>query len=293
MKSGKGGSIMSKLRSAAHNVAQSVESSTGDNDGKDKKKPGLLSLSKAKIFNLMDQALSLNEKGRTLMRATNEVEFLSWLTKRGFDVNRWRMNRPVQKLLLNESMAGRMALVSAGKGGLGLGVRRVMHVLYVRVLDDSGQILMHENYASSLNSNLKQSSKKRQQGKATRKHGTGTGKLKDVTIMCGMVVAETRRLKGLGCGLGMSFPIPPLGLHICSPPPAGEVSFHLRQPPKGCVQGPAPPPHARGVLTTCRRGQQVSDASVVFRMRAPRSCAQGPSAPLHTPPPTRMPQAHE
>ena len=43
------------------------------------------------------------------------------------------------------------------------------------------------------------------------------------------IPAETRGLKGLGCGLGMSLHIPPLGLHTCSPPPAGEVSFHLRQ----------------------------------------------------------------
>ena len=61
-----------------------------------------------------------------------------------------------------------------------------------------------------------------------------------------MAPAETRGLKGLGCGLGMSLHIPPPGLHTCSPPPAGEVSFHLRQPPEGCVQRPHPPPHVSG-----------------------------------------------
>ena len=38
--------------------------------------------------------------------------------------------------------------------------------------------------------------------------------------------------------------------------------------PEGEVSEPAPLRHAHGVLTTCRQGQQVPNASVVFRMRA-------------------------
>ena len=34
------------------------------------------------------------------------------------------------------------------------------------------------------------------------------------------------------------------------------------------MSGPAPPRHVHGVLTTCRQGQQVPNASVVVRMRA-------------------------
>ena len=51
------------------------------------------------------------------------------------------------------------------------------------------------------------------------------------------LLAETRGLKGRGCGLGMSHHIPPLGLHTCSPPPAGELSFHLVNPRRGVCWG--------------------------------------------------------
>ena len=81
----------------------------------------------------------------------------------------------------------------------------------------------------------------------------------------------------------MSFPIPPLRPHICSPPPAGGSLSTSVNPRRGVCRGPTLPHTCMEPDHAAVRDSRCQCALAKHECTLRCACVQGPTASLHTP----------